>query len=70
MACENTTSDNDLVCGSTVYVDRSGVGHCWVPTTDDTLPANIREEIECEMIDGGKDECDDYVASNGCHYRW
>ncbi len=59
-----------LVCGSQVQVDRSGVGHCWVAVTDDTLPANIREELEGEMIDGGKDSCESYRASNGLRYRW
>ena len=64
------TTDTTLVCGSQVQVDRSGVGHCWVNVAADEIPANIRMEIECEMIDGGKDECDDYVASNGQHFRW
>jgi hypothetical protein len=27
-------------------------------------------EIECEIIDGGRGECDGYVATNGQHYRW
>ena len=54
----------------TIYIDRSGVGHSWRPVAADDLPANVREEIECEIIDGGKDSCDDYVASNGLHYSW
>lgn len=66
-----TTTENDtLVCGSQVQVDRSGVGHRWVNATADDLPASIRQEIEGEMIDGGQESCDDYVASNGLHYRW
>lgn len=64
------TINETTVCGSQVQIDRSGVGHCWVDVTADELPANIRIEIECEMIDGGKDECECYVASNGQHYRW
>ena len=59
-----------LVCGSQVQVDRSGVGHCWVDVSATDIPANIREEIEGEMIDGDKEECDDFTASNGLHYRW
>lgn len=59
-----------LVCGNQVQVDKSGVGHCWVDVDADEIPANIREEIEGEMIDGGKDECKKFVASNGLHYRW
>lgn len=65
-----TTNENDLVCGSQVQVDRSGVGHCWVDIDAQDLPGSIREEIEEEIIDGGKDECGDFVASNGLHYRW
>ncbi len=64
-------SDTDtLVCGTQVQHDRSGVGHCWVNVGADDLPGNIREEIEGEIIDGGLETCDGYVASNGLHYRW
>ena len=62
--------ENQLVCGSQVQVDRSGVGHCWVDVAADDIPANVREEIEGEILDGGKEECYDFVASNGLHYRW
>lgn len=48
--------------------DNSGVGHNWRNIDQDDIPANILEEIEGEMIDG--DECENYVASNGLHYRW
>jgi head-tail adaptor len=52
-----------------VQYDKSGgQGHCWVDGRD--LPADIREEIAAEIVNGGKETCDDYVASNGCHYRW
>ncbi len=64
------TANETLVCGNQVQYDNSGVGHNWRDIDADALPADIREEIECEMIDGGKDECESYVASNGCHYRW
>jgi hypothetical protein len=60
-----------LVCGNQVQQDASGgQGHCWRDVSADQIPANIREEIEGEMIDGGQGECSDYVASNGQHYRW
>lgn len=62
--------DAALVCGNQVQIDRSGVGHAWTNIDAEDIPASIREEIEGEMIDGGKDECDDFVASNGLHYRW
>lgn len=58
------------VCGAQVQYDLSGVGHCWKNINRDDIPASIVEEIEGEIIDGGKDECDDFVASNGLHYRW
>jgi len=34
------------------------------------MPATITEEIAAEIIDGGRETCDDYIASNGQHYRW
>lgn len=58
------------VLGRTIQIDDSGVGHCWRDALAGDVPANIVEEIEAEIIDGSQDECDDYVASNGCHYRW
>ena len=52
-----------------VQWDKSGgQGHCWVTAAD--LPADIREEIAAEIIDGKQESCDDYTASNGQHYRW
>lgn len=66
-----TKSDEALyVCGNQVQVDRSGVGHCWVNVAAEDLPASIREEIEGEMIDGGKDTCEKFRGSNGLYYRW
>jgi len=54
-----------------VQVDRSGgQGHCWVSVDDDSLPAHIADEITGEIIDGHREMCADYVASNGQHYRW
>jgi hypothetical protein len=53
-----------------IQVDRSGVGHCWVDADATKLPKNIEIEIECEILDGGVAHTDDYVASNGLHYRW
>ena len=57
------------VCGRTIQHDRSGgQGHSWADAAD--APQNIIEEIAAEIIDGGRDECDDFLASNGQHYRW
>lgn len=56
---------------SNVQIDRSnGQGHCWKPADEIDLPADIREEIAAEIIDGKREHCGDYVASNGQHYRW
>ena len=65
MATNETT-----VCGCQIQHDASGQGHAWRNIDAENIPANIREEIEGEIIDGGKDECADFVASNGLHYRW
>lgn len=64
------TTNETKICGKTIKHDNSGVGHNWRAIDASEIPADIRAEIECEMIDGGKDECNDYVASNGLHYRW
>ena len=58
----------ETIAGCQVQIDRSGVGHNWRDAED--IPDKIREEIAAEILDGGKDECEDYVASNGLHYRW
>lgn len=62
-------ADAALVCGRQVQVDRSGVGHCWADVAADDLPGQIREEIEGEIVDGGR-ESGGMVGSNGLHYRW
>ena len=65
------TSETKTVCGNQIQIDRSnGHGHCWLAVDREDLPASIVEEIESAVIDGGRESCDDYVASNGQHYRW
>jgi hypothetical protein len=64
------TTETKTVCGNQVQHDNSGVGHNWQNINREDIPASIIEELEGEMIDGGLDSCDDYVASNGLHYRW
>lgn len=66
----NATSNVIEIEGAVVECDHSGRGDCWTVCREGDLPANIVEEIACEIIDGGKSECDDYVASNGLRYRW
>lgn len=58
------------LCGKTIKCDNSGVGHNFRVIDADSLPANIAEEIAAEILDGGNETCECYVASNGCHYRW
>lgn len=65
-----TTQNETTVCGNQIQIDRSGVGHAWTNIAREDIPANNVEEIEGEINDGGQDECIDYVASNGLHYRW
>ena len=56
--------------GAVIEMDRSGLGNCWEVCYEGDVPAQIVEEITCEIIDGKQAECDNYVASNGFHYRW
>lgn len=65
-----TTTNESLICGKQIQHDNSGVGHNWRNIDGQDIPANVAEEIAAEIIDGGQDECADYVASNGLHYRW
>lgn len=61
---------DQTVCGKAIRHDASGHCHNWKVVLREEIPANIVEEIEGEIIDGGNDSCDDFVASNGQHYRW
>lgn len=74
MANYNTQTNNQdtgLVCGNQVQIDRSGgQGHCWRNVSTDEIPADIREEIEGEMIDGGVESCEGFRAGDGEVYRW
>lgn len=64
-------TEETLVCGCQIQIDRSGgQGHCWWDIDAEDIPASIREEIEGEIIDGGKDECEGFRGSNGQWYRW
>lgn len=69
---KNTRSaDESLVCGRKVQRDHSGgQGHCWRAVSGDDLPANIREEIAAEILDGGHETHSGYRATNGQVYRW
>lgn len=64
------TSEQITINGISIQHDKSGVGHCWVAADSDNCPPNIAEEIAAEIIDGKVEDTEDYVASNGLHYRW
>jgi len=57
------------VAGKQIQIDRSGSGHNWRNIDACDIPADVRTEIEGEIMDGGKDT-GKMVASNGQHYRW
>ena len=63
-------NNETLVCGCQIQVDPSGVGHAWQAIARDDIHDVAVLEIEGEIIDGGVDACECYVASNGIHYRW
>lgn len=64
-----TTEQITKIQGKQIQIDKSGVGHCWLPADSIDCPADIAEEIAAEILDGLA-SCDDYVATNGQHYRW
>ena len=64
------TITETTICGKTIKCDASGRGHAWRVIDASDIPANVVLEIEGEILDGGSETCDDYVASNGQHYRW
>ncbi len=64
------TTNETTVCGKTIQHDNSGVGHNWQDIDASDIPADTREEIAAEIIDGKKDACEKYVATDGLHYRW
>jgi hypothetical protein len=65
-----TSANESTICGKTIQHDNSGVGHNWRGIDANDIPADIREEIAAEIIDGGKDTCEQYTATNGLSYRW
>lgn len=67
--CRDVSGKRSTIDGHEIMHDESnGQGHKWVRAYN--VPPNVIEEIAAEIIDGKNIDCDDYVASNGCHYRW
>lgn len=70
---DDASSDDDtdtLVCGCQVQYDNSGVGHNWRDIAADDINADVRQAIECEIIDGKITACNDWTGPDGQHYRW
>jgi hypothetical protein len=70
MTTNEYPTETDYVAGMPIEHDNSGVGHNWRRISRDDIPADVAEEIEGEIIDGKRETCDDFLASNGLHYRW
>ena len=68
--CKEMAEQQSKVCGKQIQIDRSGQGHCWRTISAGFIPYSIIEEIEGEILDGGADSCEDFIASDGQHYRW
>jgi hypothetical protein len=66
--CRRRADERYTINCRRIQHDPSGAGHTWRDVY--SLPADIREEIAAEIIDGKQETCGDYVASNGQHYRW
>jgi hypothetical protein len=65
------TAGESTVCGNVVQWDKSGgQGHCWRTIDRNDISADILDELEGEMIDGGKETCESFRASDGQYYRW
>ena len=59
----NTTA---TVCGKSVQIDRSGVGHCWKNIS--SISEDVAEIIAGEIIDGGISSGKTCIG--GVWYRW
>lgn len=60
---------SQLVLGCQIQRRCSSGRQCWRNVAKEDLPWQILEEIEGE-IGGGSLRCNDFIASNGRHYRW
>jgi len=56
-----------IVCGKTIQIDLSGVGHNWQPLPVDDMSEDLEDLLAAEILDGGE-----YgrVTIGGVHYRW
>ncbi len=65
-----TTTNILNIAGKTIYIDMSGIGCGWRLCRERDCPLDIQEEIAAEILDGGVEETEDFVAGNGIHYCW
>jgi hypothetical protein len=60
----------EIITGRDVQHDPSGVGHAWRTIPADDIPASIREEIACWILEADNPSPGtEYVATGGQHYR-
>lgn len=64
----SNTTEFATICGKTIQIDRSGVGHAWrnLPVAD--LYDDTAEIIAGEIIDGNRPTGS--IVIGGIHYRW
>lgn len=58
------------IAGKTVQIDPSGVGHAWRAVDKDNCPPDVIDELSAEIINGSRNACTSFFASNGLRYRW
>ena len=63
-------TNTKTVAGKQIQIDRSGFADWWVGIDRADISARIVDELECEILDNGIDECTCYRADDGHDYRW
>jgi len=56
------------LCGKSISVDNSGVGHNWRKVDANKLSEDVREILAGEIIDGGRESGKECIG--GIWYRW
>jgi hypothetical protein len=63
-------TNTKTVAGKQIQIYRSGVADWWVGIDRADIIARIVDELECEILDNGIDECKCYRAHDDHDYRW
>ena len=72
----SSTTEYATICGKTIQIDLSGVGHNWKPLPVDDMSEELESLLAGEIIDGGEygrvtiDGEYSRVTIGGVHYRW